>query len=47
MTDAGNGVNVEDIPFRFQECLICGLAYTGYEAARRPRAHTVAEGSVR
>ena len=27
MTDAGNGVNVEDIPFRFQECLICGLAY--------------------
>jgi len=27
MFDAGNGVNVEDIPFRFQECLICGLAY--------------------
>jgi hypothetical protein len=27
MVDAGNGVNVEDIPFRFQECLICGLAY--------------------
>ena len=27
MFDAGNGVNVEDIPFRFQEPLICGLAY--------------------
>jgi hypothetical protein len=27
MVDAGNGVNVEEIPFRFQECLICGLAY--------------------
>jgi hypothetical protein len=27
LTDAGNGVNVEDIPFRFQEALICGLAY--------------------
>jgi hypothetical protein len=27
MVDAGNGVNVEDIPFRFQEALICGLAY--------------------
>ena len=27
MVDAGNGINVEDIPFRFQECLICGLAY--------------------
>lgn len=27
MFDAGNGVNVEDIPFRFQEALICGLSY--------------------
>ena len=27
MVDAGNGVNVEDIPFRFQEALICGLSY--------------------
>ena len=25
--DAGNGVNVPDIPFRFQNCLIAGLAY--------------------
>jgi len=27
MQDAGNGVNVEDIPFRFQEALVSGLAY--------------------
>ena len=27
MVDAGNGVNVEDIPFRFQEPLIAGLSY--------------------
>lgn len=27
MVDAGNGVNVEDIPFRFHEAMICGLAY--------------------
>lgn len=25
--DAGNGVNVVDIPFRFQNCLVAGLAY--------------------
>lgn len=25
--DAGSGVNVPDIPFRFQNCLIAGLAY--------------------
>jgi len=25
--DAGNGVNVPDIPFRFQNCLVAGLAY--------------------
>ena len=27
MTDAGNGVNAEDIPFRFQNALVAGLAY--------------------
>ena len=27
MVDAGNGVNVEDIPFRFHEPMIAGLAY--------------------
>ena len=27
LQDAGNGVNVEDIPFRFQEALVSGLAY--------------------
>ena len=27
MYDAGNGTNVEDIPFRFQNCLVAGLAY--------------------
>lgn len=25
--DAGNGINVVDIPFRFQNCLVAGLAY--------------------
>ena len=25
--DAGDGVNVPDIPFRFQNCLVAGLAY--------------------
>jgi len=25
--DAGNGVNVVDIPFRFQNCMVAGLAY--------------------
>jgi len=27
MVDAGNGVNVEEIPFRFQNCMVAGLAY--------------------
>jgi hypothetical protein len=27
MVDAGNGINVEDIPFRFQNALVAGLAY--------------------
>ena len=25
--DAGNGVNVQDIPFRFIPCMVAGLAY--------------------
>lgn len=27
IVDAGTGVNVEDIPFRFQNCMVAGLAY--------------------
>jgi len=27
MLDAGNGVNTQDIPFRFLPCLVAGLAY--------------------
>lgn len=27
MQDAGNGVNGQDIPFRFLPCLVAGLAY--------------------
>lgn len=27
MVDAGNGVNVEEIPFRFQNAMVAGLAY--------------------
>jgi hypothetical protein len=27
MYDAGTGTNVEDIPFRFQNCMVAGLAY--------------------
>ena len=27
MPDAGNGINVEGIPFRFQNAIVCGLAY--------------------
>ena len=27
MYDAGSGTNVEDIPFRFQNCMVAGLAY--------------------
>lgn len=40
--DAGNGVNVEDIPFRFIPCMVAGLAYylslklPGVEPARVP-----------
>ena len=34
--DAGNGVNTEDIPFRFLPCLIAGLSY--YMALKIPGA---------
>jgi len=27
INDAGNGINVVDIPFRFQNCMVAGLAY--------------------
>ena len=27
IVDAGSGVNVEEIPFRFQNAMVCGLAY--------------------
>lgn len=27
IVDAGSGVNVEEIPFRFQNCMVAGLAY--------------------
>ena len=27
MPDAGNGINVEGIPFRFQNAIVSGLAY--------------------
>jgi len=36
LQDAGNGVNVEDIPFRFIPCMVAGLAF--YIAAKRPDA---------
>ena len=32
--DAGNGVNTQDIPFRFLPCLVAGLAY--YVALKIP-----------
>lgn len=32
--DAGNGVNIQDIPFRFIPCLVAGLAF--YIAQKRP-----------
>jgi hypothetical protein len=34
--DAGNGVNTQDIPFRFLPCLVAGLAY--YLAMKIPEA---------
>jgi hypothetical protein len=34
MQDAGNGVNIEDIPFRFVPCMVAGLAY--YIAMKKP-----------
>lgn len=36
ITDAGNGVNTMDIPFRFYNCLIAGLSY--YLSAKIPGA---------
>ena len=34
MQDAGNGVNIEDIPFRLVPCMVAGLAY--YIAMKKP-----------
>jgi len=34
MQDAGNAVNVEDIPFRFIPCMVAGMAF--YIASKRP-----------
>jgi hypothetical protein len=34
MKDAGNGVNVQDIPFRLIPCVVAGLAY--YVGSKRP-----------
>jgi hypothetical protein len=34
MQDTGNGVNIQDIPFRFIPCLVAGLAF--YIASKRP-----------
>ena len=36
MEDAGNGVNTQDIPFRFLPCLVAGLAY--YLSLKLPEA---------
>jgi hypothetical protein len=36
LQDAGNGVNIEDIPFRFIPCMVAGLAF--YIASKRPDA---------
>lgn len=38
MLDAGNGVNTQDIPFRFLPCLVAGLAY--YMSLKLPGAET-------
>jgi hypothetical protein len=37
MQDAGNGVNVQDIPFRLIPCVVAGLAY--YVASKRPEVN--------
>ena len=34
MQDAGNGVNIQDIPFRLIPCMVAGLAY--YVGSKRP-----------
>jgi hypothetical protein len=32
--DAGNGINTQDIPFRFLPCMVAGLAY--FIAMKKP-----------
>jgi len=34
LQDAGNGVNVEDIPFRLIPCMVAGMAF--YIAMKKP-----------
>jgi hypothetical protein len=36
LQDAGDGVNTQDVPFRFLPCLVAGLAY--YLALKIPNA---------
>jgi len=36
LEDAGNGINTQDVPFRFLPCLVAGLAY--YLAMKLPDA---------
>jgi hypothetical protein len=36
MSDAGSGVNTQDIPFRFLPCMVAGLAY--YLSLKIPKA---------
>jgi len=36
LDDAGNGVNTQEIPFRFYPCLVAGLAY--YLSLKIPNA---------
>jgi hypothetical protein len=45
LQDAGNGVNVEDIPFRFIPCMVAGLAF--YIAAKRADADPMRVGFLK
>jgi hypothetical protein len=45
LQDAGNGVNVEDIPFRLIPCMVAGLAF--YIAAKRPDADPTRVGFLK
>jgi hypothetical protein len=45
LQDAGNGVNVEDIPFRLIPCMVAGLAF--YIAAKRPDADPARVGFLK